>query len=85
MMNPIAAYYDGALKAAFSVFLFSGVVREQHIDGAKEFISRFKELEIDSMSVSQNQKDEMKKQWKQYLELYVQGVKDELKREKRLI
>lgn len=85
MINPISAYYDGALKAAFSVFLFNGVVREQHIDGAKELVSRFRESEIDNMSVSQDQKDEMKAHWKLCLESYVQGVKDELRREGRLV
>lgn len=84
-LNPIAAYYDGALKSAFSVFLFNGVVRENQIDGAKEVVSRFRESQIDSMSVSQEQKDEMKRHWKLCLESYVQGVKDELRREGRLI
>ena len=44
----------------------------------------FKEAEIDHSSLQQNEKEELKRQWKQWLEATCQGMKDELRSEGRL-
>lgn len=84
LLNTIGTYWEGALKAAFNVALFGVIVQEQQIDFVKEIVSKIREAEIDSLSVSRIQKEEMKHQWKQDIEVYTQGIKDELRREGRL-
>ena len=73
------------LRAAFGASLFGSVVAEWQIDVVKEVASRVKEEEIEHMAVSELKKEEMKKQWKEWLDAFTKGMKDELRREGRLV
>ena len=53
--------------------------KEEAIDLVKETISRFKEAEIDQSVISDSAKEEMKSQWKQWLDATTHGIKDELR------
>lgn len=83
--NPLATYLEAAVSAAFGIFLFGGIVPEQQIDMVKEAISRYREAEIEQSSLGQVEKEEAKRQWKLWLETYTKGVKDEVRREGRLV
>lgn len=50
----------------------------------KEAISKFREAEIDHLAISASEKEELKSQWKQWLEATTQGIKDELRGEGKL-
>lgn len=80
----ISPYFRGAAEAAFGVFLFGGFYTEEQIDMVKAAVSRFRESEIDQSSLPQQEKEGLKQQWKQWLELYVRGFKDLLKQQGRL-
>lgn len=82
--NIFGPYIKGAAEAAFGVFLFGGFYTEQQIEMVKEAISRFKESEIDQSLLPQQEKESIKRQWKQWLDAYVDGFKGELKRQGRL-
>lgn len=84
MTDSAKAYFEGMLWAAFGVRFFGGTVAEWHLDAVKEYASKFKEAEIDHLSLPQNEKEELKRQWKQWLEATSQGMKDELRREERM-
>ena len=51
----------------------------------KETLSRFRETEIDQSSFSNTDKEEMKSQWKQWLDATTHGIKDELRAEGKLV
>ena len=78
------AYFEGMLRAAFGATLFSGVIAEWQIDVVKEAASRAKEEEIEHLAVSELDKEEMKRQWKEWLEAFAKGIKEELRREGRM-
>ena len=80
MTDTVKAYFEGMLWAAFGVRFFGGTVAEWQLDAVKEYASKFKEAEIDHSSLPQNEKEELKLQWKQWLEATSQGMKDELRR-----
>lgn len=83
--NPAKAYFDGMLWAAFGTNLLRVMVTEWQIDAVKECASLIKEAEIEHSLASNDEKGELKKQWKVYLETYTQGFKDELRREGKLL
>jgi hypothetical protein len=84
-VNPAQAYLEGMLWAAYGVQVISGSVAEWQIDKVKESALKLKEAEIDHSSLSLTEKENQKRQWKQSLEAYIHGVKDQLKREGKLI
>lgn len=78
-------YYKGVLAAFLRTKFFDGLVSEWQIDMVKEDISYFCESQIDHSSYSYQEKEKQKHQIKQSLEVYIQGVKDELRAEVRVM
>lgn len=83
-MNYWGAYTEGAFRAAIASCFINGRISEQQIDFVKEAISRFREKEIENLAVQSSEKEEMKKQWKQWLDATAHGIKDELRAEGKL-
>lgn len=83
-INPMGPYYAGALRTAIASCFINGKISEQQIDFVKEVISKFREAEIDHLAISALEKDELKSQWKQWLDATTLGIKDELRREGKL-
>ena len=84
-VNPAQAYYGGIIAAYLDSKYISGPIREWQIDTIKEDISHYCEKLIDRSQLSYQDKEEQKRQMKQSLEVYIHGVKDQLKREGKLI
>lgn len=84
-INPFGPYYAGAFRTAIISCLINGKISEQQIDFVKEVISKFREAEIDHLAMSPSEKEELKKQWKQWLDATTHGIKDELRAEGKLI
>lgn len=78
-------YYKGVLAAFLGTNLFSGPVSEWQIDMVKEAISHYCESQIERSSYTSQEKENQKHQMKQSLEVYIQGVKDELNAKGRLV
>ena len=77
-------YIKGVLAAYLGANFMNGTVSEWQIDVIKENLSRYSEAQIDHSKLSYHDKEDQKLQMKQSLEVYIHGVKDELKREGRL-
>ena len=84
-LNPFGPYYAGALRTAIASCFINGRISEQQIDFAKEVISKIREAEIDHLAISASEKEELKSQWKQWLDATTHGVKDELRAEGKLV
>lgn len=82
--NYFGPYFTGAFRAALTSCFIEGRISEQQIDFVKEIVSRFREAEIENSSISISDKDEQKKQWKQWLDATTCGIKDELRAEGKL-
>lgn len=78
-------YFDGVLLAAFGIRAIGGTVAEWQIDSVKESVLKFKEVEIEHSMLSENEKNELKHQNKQWLDTITRGLKDKLKEEGRLV
>jgi hypothetical protein len=83
--NPFGAYYAGALKAAISSCFINGRISEQQIDHVKEIVSKFREAEIDHLSLPDSDKEELKRQWKLWIDATTRGVKDELRSKGKMV
>ena len=83
--NPFGAYFEGAFRAAIASCFIGGRISEQQIDFVKEVVSRFREAEIDHLSLPDSDREEMKRQWKLWLDATTRGITDELKAAGRLI
>lgn len=79
------AYFEGLLLAAYGVKIFSDSVAEWQLDYVKECAKKLKEAEIDHSALTPTEKEEQKHQWKQWMDAIVQGFKDMLKAEGRLM
>ena len=84
-INPFGPYYAGAFRTAITSCFIDGKISELQIDFVKEVISKFREAEIDHLAMSPSEKEELKNQWKQWLDATARGIKDELRAEGRLI
>lgn len=84
-MNTFEPYYAGALRTAIVSCFINGRISEQQIDFAKEVIAKFREAEIDHLSIPDSNKEELKRQWKQWLDATTRGIKDELRGEGKLV
>jgi len=84
-INSFGPYYAGAFRAAITSCFINGKISEQQIDFVKEAISKFREAEIDHLTMSPSEKEELKNQWKKWLDATTLGIKDELRAEGRLI
>ena len=72
-------YYKGVLAGYPGANFMSGRITEWQIDVIKENISHYCEATIDHSLLSYQEKEEQKRQMKQNLEVYIQGVKDEMR------
>ena len=82
--NYFGAYLEGAFRAAIASCFINGRISEQQIDAVKEIISRFKEYEIEHAAITPERIEELKRQWKQWLEATTLGIKDELRAQGKL-
>ena len=78
-------YFRGVLAAYLGSNYITGPVYEWQIETIKETISWYCENYIDHSSLSYQEKEEQKRQMKQDLEVYIQGVKDKFRQDGRLI
>ena len=72
-------YFKGILAAYLGANFFNSHVEEWQIDAIKENISHYCETTIDNSQLSYQEKEEQKHQMKQSLEVYIQGVKEEMR------
>lgn len=77
-------YFKGLFAAYLGMGFMNHHIPEWQIDMIKENISHFCEAQIDHSQLSYQEKEEQKRQMKLSLEVYIQGVKDELRARKRL-
>ena len=77
-------YFKGVLAGYLGASFMSGPITEWQIDVIKENISHYCEATIDHSQLSYQEKEEQKRQMKQSLEVYIQGVKDEMRAEERM-
>lgn len=84
MINIGEQYFKGVLAGYLGTNFISGPITEWQIDVIKENISHYCEAMIDHTQISYQEKEEKKRQMKQSLEVYIHGVKDEMKAEGRM-
>ena len=78
-------YFKGVLAAYLGVNFMNGTVSEWQIDVIKESISHYYEAMIEHSQLLDQEKEIQKHQMKQSLEVYIHGVKNELRMVGRLI
>lgn len=79
------AYLEGMLWAAYGVKIISGSATEWQIDQVKECAKKLKEAEFDHSTLTPIEKENLKHQWKQWIDATTHGFKDELRAEGKLI
>ena len=79
------AYLEGMLWAAYGVKIIRGSAAEWQIDQVKECAKKLKEAEIDHSALTPSEKENLKHQWKQWIDATTHGFKDRLKVEGRLV
>lgn len=72
-------YFKGVLAGYLGANFMCGLITEWQIDIIKENISHYCEAMIDHSLLSYQEKEDQKRQMKQSLEVYIQGVKDEMR------
>jgi len=72
-------YFKGVLTGYLGANFMCGPITERQIDIIKENISHYCEATIDYSQLSYQEKEDQKRQMKQSLEVYIQGVKDEMR------
>ena len=77
-------YFKGVVAAYLGASFISGPVYEWQIKAIKESLSHYCEAQIDHAQSSPQEKEDQKRQMKQSLEEYIQGAKDEMRREGRI-
>ena len=78
-------YFRGVLASFLGTGFITGYVFEWQIDMIKESILRFNETKIEHSQITYQEKEAQKRQLKQSLDSYIQGVKDLLAGEGRLV
>ena len=78
-------YFKGVLAGYLGANFMCGSITEWQIDIIKENISHYCEATIDHSQFSNQEKEEQKRQMKQSLEVYIQGVEDEMRATERVI
>jgi len=74
-------YFEGVFTGYLGVNFTSGLITECQIAIIKENISHYCDATIEHPQLSHQEKEEQKRQMKQSLEVYIQGVKDEMREE----
>ena len=72
-------YFRGVLAAYLGSNFMNEPITDWQIDVIKENISHYYEAMIDHSQLSFEEKEKQKRQMKQSLEVYIHGVKDELR------
>lgn len=72
-------YFKGVLAGYLGANFMSDPITEWQIDVIKENISHYCEATIDYSQLSALEKEEQKRQMILSLEVYIQGVKDEMR------
>ena len=72
-------YFKGVLAGYLGANFMNEFVSEWQIDVIKEGMSHYNEAIIEHSQLSYQEKEEQKRQMKQSLEVYIQGVKDEMR------
>lgn len=72
-------HFKGVLAGYLGANYIRGTITEWQIDIIKENISHYCEATIDHSQLSYQEKEDQKRQMKQSLEVYIQGVKDEMR------
>lgn len=83
-VNLTHAYYRGKFAAYMESISMTAPLTESRIDEIKENLSHICEKEIDESQLSDQEKKEQKRQMKQCLKVYIQGVKDEMRAKGRM-
>lgn len=84
MLNFSEQYFRGVLAGYLGTSFVTGPITEWQIDVIKENISHYCEAWIDHSHLSSLEKEEQKRQMEQCLEVYIQGVKDEMRGKGRM-
>lgn len=84
-IDTVKAYLEGMLWAAYGVKIISGSAAEWQIDQVKECAKKLKEVEINHSELTRTEKENLKHQWKQWIDATTHGFKDKLKEEGRLV
>lgn len=71
-------YFKSVLAGYLGANFMCGHIAEWQIDIIKENISHYCEATIDHSQLSYQEKEDQKRQMKQSLEVYIQGVKEEM-------
>ena len=72
-------YFAGIIAGYLGSDFMTRPVEEWKIDAIKEDISKYCEKSIDRSLISYQEKEDQKRQMKQDLEAYINGVKDQLR------
>jgi hypothetical protein len=72
-------YFKGVLAGYLGTNFMSCSITEWQIETIKENISHYCEAMIEHSQLSYQEKEEQKYQMRQSLEVYIQGVKDEMR------
>ena len=72
-------YFKGVLAGYLGANFMCGSITEWQIDIIKENISHYCEATIDHSQLSFQEKEDQKRQMKHSLEVYIRGVKDEMR------
>lgn len=84
-VNQIQAYYGGMTAAYLDSIFTSTSIEEVQLQLDKESFSHFCEMMINRSQFSHHEKEYQKRQLKQNLEVFIQGMKDELRAKGRLV
>ena len=79
MMDMEEQYFKGVLAGYLGANFMSGPISDWQIDVIKENISHYCEATIDHSQLSYQEKEEQKRPMKQSLEVYIHGLKDEMR------
>lgn len=80
-VNSAQAYWGGRFAAYMESISRNTSLTDRRVDEIKEELKHYCEKRIDESQISDEEKEEQKHQMKQCLEVYIQGVKEEMKRE----
>ena len=82
-VNPVRAYWGGRFAAYMESISRNTPLTDRRVDEIKEELKHYCEKKIDESQISDEEKEEQKRQMRQCLEVYIMGVKDEMKRDSK--
>ena len=84
MINTGEQYFKGVLVGYLGANFTSGPTTEWQLDIIKENISHYCDATKGHSQLSYQEKEDQKRQMKQSLEVYIKGVKDEMRGKGRM-